>query len=81
LTESKTFQSDPVLNAEVDKEFKKDEYVPLQKEVYVKAADMMSDKGYQEGYLHGAIRSRMKREGKRFWAGDNISEYLSLIHI
>ena len=31
---------------------------------------------YEEGYLGGYIRARMKREGKRFWAGDNISEYL-----
>ena len=34
------------------------------------------DKGYQEGYLGDAIRFRMNRDGKRFWAGDNISEYL-----
>ncbi len=34
------------------------------------------DGGYEEGYLGGYIRARMKREGKRFWAGDNISEYL-----
>jgi GTP cyclohydrolase I len=34
------------------------------------------DGGYEAGYLGGAIRARMKREGKRFWAGDNISEYV-----
>ena len=34
------------------------------------------DKGYQEGYLGDAIRFKMNRDGKRFWAGDNISEYL-----
>ena len=34
------------------------------------------DKGYQEAYLADAIRFKMKREGKRFWAGDNISEYV-----
>ena len=34
------------------------------------------DKGYREGYLGDAIRFRMNRDGKRFWAGDNISEYL-----
>jgi len=38
--------------------------------------DAMSDKGYKEGYLGDHIRFRMKRDGKRFWAGDNISEYL-----
>jgi GTP cyclohydrolase I len=42
----------------------------------IQAADMMSDKGYEEGYLGGVIRTRMKRENKRFWAGDNISDYL-----
>ena len=34
------------------------------------------DKDYREGYLGDAIRFRMNRDGKRFWAGDNISEYL-----
>ena len=39
--------------------------------------DAMAGNGeYEEGYLGGYIRARMKREGKRFWAGDNISEYL-----
>jgi GTP cyclohydrolase I len=37
---------------------------------------MAGDGGYKEGTLAGAIRMRMKREGKRFWAGDNISDYL-----
>jgi GTP cyclohydrolase I len=32
--------------------------------------------GYEVGYLGSAIRAKMKREGKRFWAGDNISEYI-----
>ena len=36
----------------------------------------IDEKGYEEGYLGGVIRMRMKRENKRFWAGDNISEYL-----
>jgi len=41
------------------------------------AIDAMSgDSGYSEGYLGDAIRFKMKREGKRFWAGDNISDYL-----
>ena len=34
------------------------------------------DKGYKEANLADVIRFKMKREGKRFWAGDNISEYL-----
>jgi len=38
---------------------------------------MAGDGGYQEEkYLGGAIRARMKRDNKRFWAGDNISEYI-----
>ena len=40
------------------------------------ALDAMSEKGYEEAYLGDAIRFKMKRDGKRFWAGDNISEYL-----
>ena len=39
--------------------------------------DNIDDKGYEEGYLGGAIRARMKRDNKRFWAGDNISDYVS----
>jgi len=37
---------------------------------------MAGDGGYQEAYLGYHIRFKMKREGKRFWAGDNISDYL-----
>ena len=33
--------------------------------------------GYEESNLADAIRFRMKRDNKRFWANDNISEYLS----
>ena len=35
------------------------------------------DKNYKEAYLGDAIRFKMKRDKKRFWAGDNISEYVS----
>jgi GTP cyclohydrolase I len=77
MTESKTFQSDPVLSAHDDNPFVEDKYVPLKKEVFVKAADAMSDKGYEESYLGNAIRAKMKRDKKRFWAGDNISDYVS----
>ena len=42
----------------------------------IKGADHMSDKGYKEANLADAIRFKMKRDNKRFWAGDNISEYL-----
>ena len=75
------FKLDPALSAPQEKTFVpetfEDKYVPLKKDVYLKAGDMMSDKGYQEGYLGGVIRARMKRENKRFWAGDNISDYVS----
>ena len=37
---------------------------------------MAGDGGYSEAYLGDHIRFKMKREGKRFWAGDNISDYL-----
>jgi len=37
---------------------------------------MAGDGGYKEGYLGDHIRFKMRREGKRFWAGDNISDYL-----
>ena len=32
--------------------------------------------GYEESTLADAIRFRMKRDNKRFWANDNISDYL-----
>jgi GTP cyclohydrolase IA len=37
---------------------------------------MAGDGGYKEAYLGDHIRFKMKREGKRFWAGDNISDFL-----
>jgi GTP cyclohydrolase I len=43
----------------------------------LKGADHMSDKGYKEANLADAIRFKMKRDKKRFWAGDNISDYVS----
>ena len=38
---------------------------------------MAGDGGYSEGYLGGYLRARMTRDGRRFWAGDNISDYMS----
>lgn len=40
------------------------------------ALDALFDKGYQEATLHDTIMFQMKRQNKRFWAGDNISEYV-----
>ena len=37
---------------------------------------MAGDGGYQEGTAHDYLGFVMKRNGKRFWAGDNISEYI-----
>ena len=73
---NKKFTPDPVISAEDTREFAEDKYVPLEKKVYLKAADMMSDKGYEEAYFADVIRTKMKRDKKRFWAGDNISDYL-----
>ena len=36
----------------------------------------IDEKDYEEANLADAIRFNMKRKGKRFWAGDNISEYV-----
>ena len=38
--------------------------------------EFIPDKDYKEGYLGDAIRFKMKRDNKRFWAGDNVSDYL-----
>jgi GTP cyclohydrolase I len=38
---------------------------------------MSENKGYEVAYLGAAIRADMKRDGKRFWAGDNISDYVN----
>ena len=35
------------------------------------------DGGYEEAYLADHLRFKMKRDKKRFWAGDNISEYVT----
>jgi GTP cyclohydrolase I len=57
-------------------EFKPDNYVPLKQETGLDA--MAGDGGYQEEkYLGNYLRAKMKRDNKRFWAGDNISEYVN----
>jgi GTP cyclohydrolase I len=77
---TKEFTPDPVLNTPLDVSFVEDKYEPLGKPVYVKKETgldaMAGDGGYQEAYLGDHLRFRMKREGKRFWAGDNISDFL-----
>jgi len=34
---------------------------------------MAGNGGYSEGKVSDQLRFKMKRDGKRFWAGDNIS--------
>jgi len=38
---------------------------------------MAGDGGYALGQAHKQIAFKLRREGKRFWAGDNISDYVS----
>jgi GTP cyclohydrolase I len=38
--------------------------------------DNIDEQGHKLDTLSAAIRFQMKRDGTRFWAGDNISEYL-----
>ena len=50
-----------------------EEFVPVEGQTYVK-----KKAGAAQGkYLSTALRDRMKTDGKRFWAGDNISDYVS----
>jgi GTP cyclohydrolase I len=72
---TKEFKPDPVIGSTL--EFKATEYLPLDRKVYVKADEVESNEGYREGYLGDAIRFKMKRDNKRFWAGDNISDYVT----
>ena len=69
---TKDFKPDPVINANIEPEFKPDEYVPIQTPVYVKAPAPAPEKN-----LAQVIRERMKTANKRFWAGDNVSEFVS----
>jgi GTP cyclohydrolase I len=44
----------------------------------LKGTDQINNKEYEVGkYLGDSIRFKMKRDQKRFWAGDNISEYVT----
>ena len=49
-----------------------EEFVPVEGQTYVK-----KKAGAAQGkYLSAALRDRMRLDGKRFWAGDNISDYV-----
>ena len=69
---TKEFKLDSVMNTQIDTQFVKAEYVPLEKPVYVKKEDAPAERKY----LSQVIRDKMKADNKRFWAGDNIADYL-----
>jgi len=60
------FVPDPLLTP-LDQEF-----VPMEQKLYVK-----KESGTTGKYLSAALRERMQADNKRFWAGDNISDYVS----
>ena len=74
----KEFAPDPVFHSDTKKKFIPDrlDHNATEASPITTATEIMSDKDYQEGYLGDAIRFKMKRDNKRFWAGDNISDYL-----
>ena len=87
----RTFKPHPVLHptqpTEGEKQaaaWLKDEYYDLDKDEPTQESTLtesvtyqnIDDKGYEEANLADAIRFKMKRDKKRFWAGDNISDYL-----
>ena len=74
----KEFAPDPVFHSDTKKKFTPDRFGNNAMELspITTATEIMSDKDYQEGYLGDAIRFKMKRDNKRFWAGDNISDYV-----
>ena len=61
------FKPDPIIHP------RNEEFVAVEgPTLYVKKEDAAQGK-----YLSTAIRDRMRSDGKRFWAGDNISDYLA----
>jgi GTP cyclohydrolase I len=63
---SEEFVPDPLLSEEAE------EFVPVEGQTYVKKKAGAS----QGRNLSTVLRDRMRADGKRFWAGDNIGEYL-----
>jgi len=73
----KEFVPHPVFHSDTKKKFIPDRLGDVtESNPITTASEIMSDKEYEEGYLGDAIRAKMKRDNKRFWAGDNISDYL-----
>ena len=61
------FTPDPLLSGNDE------EFVPVEGQTYVKRKA-----GSAQGkYLSAVLRDRMKSQGKRFWAGDNVSDYVN----
>ena len=61
------FTPDPLLSGEAE------EFVPVEGQAYVKK----KAGGAQGRNLSAVLRDRMKSQGKRFWAGDNVSDYVN----
>ncbi len=74
----KEFAPHPVFHSDTKKKFIPDRHSDTVTDTLTitTATEIMSDKDYKEGYLGDAIRFKMKRDNKRFWAGDNVSDYL-----
>ena len=74
----KEFAPHPVFHSDTKKKFIPDRHSDTVTDTLTitTATEIMSDKDYEEGYLGDAIRFKMKRDNKRFWAGDNVSDYL-----
>jgi len=74
----KEFAPDPVFHSDTKKKFIPDRHSDTVTDTLTitTATEILSDKDYEEGYLGDAIRFKMKRDNKRFWAGDNVSDYL-----
>jgi GTP cyclohydrolase I len=74
----KEFAPHPVFHLDTKKKFIPDRFGndATESSPINTAIEIMSDKDYEQGYLGDAIRFKMKRDNKRFWAGDNISDYL-----
>jgi len=74
----KEFAPHPVFHSDTKKKFIPDRHGDTVTDTLAitTATEIMSDKDYKEGYLGDAIRFKMKRDNKRFWAGDNVSDYL-----
>jgi len=72
------FTPHPVFHSDTKKKFIPDNYGDSVTDTspITTAIEIMADKDYEQGYLGDAIRFKMQRDNKRFWAGDNISDYL-----